>query len=422
MPVSRGSIHHKISADIWALITSFIRPRFYLSPPKSSFRSHAHDCIESYFSSGQNATLFPFARTAFYAVLASLSLPSGTTVLLTPFNIYPMKDIILSMGLNPVVVDINLTDYGPVEQDLVTHLSKKPGCFLLTYLFGYVPNVERIVQLCDFYGVPLIEDISQAIGSTFNGYPLGTFGIASIYSSSLTKYVDAYNGAFALTSNNELHAYLNKFTRTDLHQPNPGRVKKVILKTTIWNICLKNPFFSVFVFPLLKLLKSFSPVLFESLLGPSIKKVTSNNLPSYYFEDITYLQSKMIVHYLGRLKILLNSRVEMSDKACQAYFNVTGHNIHHPTSFNKRQNCWQLLVPVVDVDSTRKLLFSNGIETGTTNLPNLSSFPGIECKTANLLKTTRIFLPLHAKLSVAHYEAIFDLLHCNNLLLFGSSS
>ena len=150
MPVSRGSIHHKISADIWALITSFIRPRFYLSPPKSSFRSHAHDCIESYFSSGQNATLFPFARTAFYAVLASLSLPSGTTVLLTPFNIYPMKDIILSMGLNPVVVDINLTDYGPVEQDLVTHLSK-------TWLFSaHLPLwlcvlVKRIVQLCDFY-------------------------------------------------------------------------------------------------------------------------------------------------------------------------------------------------------------------------------------------------------------------------------
>ena len=78
---------------------------------------------------------------------------------------------------------------------------------LITYLFGYVPDMEFICKLCNKYNVPLVEDISQNIGSKYKGKLLGKFGFASFYSASLTKYVDGYNGAFILLNSKNLRLH-----------------------------------------------------------------------------------------------------------------------------------------------------------------------------------------------------------------------
>ena len=86
---------------------------------------------------------------------------------MTPFNIYPMLDVIKNLELKPTFIDINLEDFGPNYSELESSLSRKPYCFFLTYLFGYVPNMEYILNLCKKYDVILIEDISHSIGSKY---------------------------------------------------------------------------------------------------------------------------------------------------------------------------------------------------------------------------------------------------------------
>ena len=51
--------------------------------------------------------------------------------------------------------------------------------FFLTYLFGYVPDLDLILNLCKKYNVILIEDISQNIGAKYKNQALGTFGKVS---------------------------------------------------------------------------------------------------------------------------------------------------------------------------------------------------------------------------------------------------
>ena len=77
---------------------------------------------------------------------------------MTPFNISPMVDVIDSLGFKPVFIDINLTDFGPNYEELEKYLKKTNiKCFLLTYLFGYVPDIELIDSLCRKHDVYLIE-------------------------------------------------------------------------------------------------------------------------------------------------------------------------------------------------------------------------------------------------------------------------
>ena len=421
MAISRGSIHHSVVDDLSALLQCYCNPRTNLNKPSSDIRLETIQSIESFFPSCQ-ATLFPFARTAFYAVLRALSLPPGSSILLTPYNISPMKEIILALGYRPVFVDINLSDYGPIETDLAEQLAQQPGCFFLTYLFGYVPNIAKIATLCKRYNVPLIEDISQCIGAKYNGQLLGTFGLASIYSASLTKYVDAYNGAFALASDQHVIQRLQRFCNTELSPPAQSRVQKIILKTTIWNIALTHPFFALCVMPLLRLVKFFNPVYFESLLGPSIKPSCDTNLPDYYFEDLSHIQCIKLKFYITALPKLLKHRAFAAGLANRAYQNILGNSCKSSFHENVSKNWWQFVVEVENVAMARDILFRHGIETGTTNLPDLSMGTSFKLQNASLLKLKRLFVPLHSRLTLKDYESLFVLLKKHSLISLTSES
>ena len=125
MPVSRGSIHHTISEDVLALGKSYTQSDA-CKRPSSSLREKAENEIAQYFGS-KHSILFPYARTCFYALLKSLDLPPGTEILMTPFNISPMLHIVHHLGLKPVFVDINLSDFGPNYDCLEDALAAKPG-------------------------------------------------------------------------------------------------------------------------------------------------------------------------------------------------------------------------------------------------------------------------------------------------------
>ena len=415
MAVSRGSIHHEISEDLASLFSVYSNPAFFLSRPKAHVRELTCQAVNNLFPDSE-VTLFPFARTAFYAILQSLSLPPGSEVLLTPFNISPMLDIIYALGYKPVFVEINTVDFGPRIDDLIQKMKRKPGCFLLTYLFGYVPHLNEILRVCDSHNVPLIEDISQAIGATYSGQSLGTFGFAAFYSASLTKYIDAYNGAFVVTNSSTLHLSLIKFTQNCLSDPGRSRIISTIQKTLFWNIALSHKFFTCFTFPVLQIIKRLNFAFFETLLGPSILPNGSNTLPSYYFEDISVIQCKSLVFYIQKLALLLKQRRESVNLALP-FFNPVA--ITH--KFNASPSYWQYVCRVSDVSSARHLLFSHGIETGTTKLPNLSEESSLDMCVAQDLKTTVLFIPVHKHLGRRYFAKIYYLLNHAGLLITESN-
>lgn len=407
MPVSRGSIHHSIVEDALALGTSiFLRQSCH--QPSLSQRENAEHTIANYFQV-KRSVLLPYARTCFYAILKSLNMPPGTEVLMTPFNISPMLHIVYSLGLKPKFVDINLSDFGPKYQELERALADKPGCFLLTYLFGSIPNIRLIADLCKKYQVFLVEDISQGIGGAYENIYLGTFGDAAIYSASITKYVDGYNGAFILTNHDSLYKDVKQFT-TNLRKPSSKRIRLIIFKTLIWNVALSRFTFNLITFPILMLLRWFARPLFENLLGPSIKADFSKQLPEYYFEDVSLIQVDTILASLKKLKSLVSSRKKDASRLIQSLAELKDGNtlkvaISKDLSIDS-STFWQLVAYVGNTKKAQDALFVAGIETGITNLPDLASLCGITLENALRLKSQYIFLPLHSHLKTFHYKQI----------------
>ena len=111
-----------------------VNPNRLAKPASESLRNNVSNKVSEHFGY-EEVILYPYARSAFYSILTSLNLPKESEILLTPITIAPMLQVIKALGHKPVFVDIELETFCADIEDLKSKLKKKPGCFLLTYLW-----------------------------------------------------------------------------------------------------------------------------------------------------------------------------------------------------------------------------------------------------------------------------------------------
>lgn len=105
------------------------------------------------------------------------NLPKGTKVI-TPIAGFPTTlNPIFQVGFEPAFVDIDL-DTLNLNLDQVEQKAKE-GCKVITFahVLGNPPNMDRLMDIVKTYDLILLEDCCDALGSTYKGNPLGSFGI-----------------------------------------------------------------------------------------------------------------------------------------------------------------------------------------------------------------------------------------------------
>lgn len=112
----------------------------------------------------------------------------------------------LLLGFDTKLCDCNLTD---LSCDL-NHLEKifidfEPAVFISVAPLGLVPNMEKLIKLCEKYDVILLEDVCESMGSTFDNKYLGSFGFASFFSTYFGHHLSTIEGGFINTDNEEFY-------------------------------------------------------------------------------------------------------------------------------------------------------------------------------------------------------------------------
>jgi len=116
---------------------------------------------------------------------------------------------VMQLGLEPILCDSNLED---LSVDL-THLEKifideNPAVLMFVSVLGLVPNMDKIVELCEEYGVVLLEDICESMGSKYKDKKLGTFGMMSTFSTYFGHHISTIEGGFISTDDFQLYELL----------------------------------------------------------------------------------------------------------------------------------------------------------------------------------------------------------------------
>jgi len=202
MPIPFFSIDFK--SQEWASLAS----GFFGLSTKDKQEAKLVDLLSKRFPE-KKVTLFPSARMAFYFVLKNTFSPGDEVIF--PVMGFPLYvKIALQLNLVPKYVDVE-NEHLTINVDaLEASITKNTKGIVVTHLFGYPCNMDRIMKIADKYDLQVIEDCAQSYDSFYRGKETGTFGYAGIFSCSLMKVPTTLGGGILLTEDDGLIDKVNK--------------------------------------------------------------------------------------------------------------------------------------------------------------------------------------------------------------------
>lgn len=151
-------------------------------------------------------------------ILKSLKIGHGDQVLTVSHTALATVAGIESAGAEPVLVDVD-SDYYTIDLEKIRQFcTKKIKAIIAVHIYGQSADIKELEIFCKNNGIYLIEDCSQAHGSSFNKKKLGSFGVASCFSCYPTKNLGAIgDGGLISTSNKTIANKCNRIRQYGLH-------------------------------------------------------------------------------------------------------------------------------------------------------------------------------------------------------------
>jgi|TARA_B110000240_G_C13504398_1_gene455431 dTDP-4-amino-4,6-dideoxygalactose transaminase len=161
----------------------------------------------SKISNDSHVAVLNSGTAAIHLALILLDVRIGDNVLCSSFTFAASTNPIVYLGAKPVFIDSEKDTWNmcPILlENAIIELSlkdEKPKAIILVHLYGYPAKMNEILAISKQYSIPLIEDAAEAIGSSYNGIPLGTFGDLGVFSFNGNKIITTSSGGAILSSN-----------------------------------------------------------------------------------------------------------------------------------------------------------------------------------------------------------------------------
>jgi dTDP-4-amino-4,6-dideoxygalactose transaminase len=126
-------------------------------------------------------SLYARARHGLWQGLRALGIEEGDEILLPAWQHGSEIEAVERAGCRPVLYDVDPGTVAPDPSHLDALLTDRTKALHLIHYLGWPRDPEHWRAWCDDRGLHLIEDCAQALLSTWNGRPLGSFGSMSIY-------------------------------------------------------------------------------------------------------------------------------------------------------------------------------------------------------------------------------------------------
>lgn len=183
----------------------FIREAFdsnWIAPLGENVDSFEREIAE-YLGLGHGAALIS-GTAAIHMALKAAGVGPGDRVICQSLTFSATANPIIYENAIPVFVDSSKETWNMCPEALKEALDKYPDtkAVLVVHLYGLSADMDRITKICKDYGVSLIEDAAESLGTTYKGQMTGSFGDYGILSFNGNKIITCSGGGM-LVSNNE---------------------------------------------------------------------------------------------------------------------------------------------------------------------------------------------------------------------------
>jgi len=118
---------------------------------------------------------------------------------------------VIQCGFQPVFVDINPRTLGMDDQEVIAHLRPQTRAVFITHILGYNALTQRLLEVLQARNIPLIEDVCESHGATFQGRKLGSFGLMSNFSFYYAHHMSTIEGGMISTNDADFYEALRMF-------------------------------------------------------------------------------------------------------------------------------------------------------------------------------------------------------------------
>jgi pyridoxal phosphate-dependent aminotransferase EpsN len=201
-----------------AFASNWIAP---LGPHVDAFQAEFARCVGA-----PHALALSSGTAALHLALQLVGVSPGDEVLVSTLTFSATVNPIRYLGAFPVFIDSERTSWNmdPAllceELEVRARSGRLPRAVVVVHLYGQSADLAPILAACERYGVPVVEDAAEALGSTYKGRVPGTLGRAGIYSFNGNKIITTSGGGMLVSPDEALVQHALKLA-TQARDPAP---------------------------------------------------------------------------------------------------------------------------------------------------------------------------------------------------------
>jgi perosamine synthetase len=355
-----------------------------------------------------HAYSFSAGRVGLYAILRALGVgPQDDVLLQVPTHVV-VANAIRYVGARPVYVDCRPEDYNIDLSEAERLVGSRAKVLILQHTFGMPADIDAALDFCGHHRLHLLEDCVHALGATYRGKPVGSFGTAAFFSTEETKTISTTMGGVVVTNDDDLARAIYALQQ-QYPFPSAASVKRLLVRLAVYHV-LTTP--SIHRYP---------RALFEAfgrrnpLPGPTTPDERRGERPSRYEERLANSQAALGLRQLTRLRENIRHRraIAAAYSSRLAPFGfavpkpVDGADpafVRYPLCVDDRQAALRAAAP----HAIAGTWFTSVLEESES--PPLIGYEAGACPVAEAAARHLVNLPTHTRVRLSDVEAITNTL------------
>ena len=166
--------------------------------------------LEEFVGQNKRVVALSAGTAAVHLALLACGVGPGDEVCVQSFTFCASSHPITYLGATPVFIDSERETWNMdpelLEKAIIDRKEKTgkyPKAIVPVALYGMSYKIDRIMEIANKYGIPVVEDAAEGFGSKFNGQVLGTFGKYGVLSFNGNKMITTSGGGALITENED---------------------------------------------------------------------------------------------------------------------------------------------------------------------------------------------------------------------------
>lgn len=345
-----------------------------------------------------------YGRMAFYYMLKALDLPPGSEIVIPALTFWVIPELAEAAGLRVVFADVDADTFLIDPASVERVITDQTRVVVPTHLYGLPCDMDAIVGIAARHNLVIIEDCAHALGATYRGRPVGTFGTGALFSFQTIKPLNTYGGGMALVQDQAVARRVAEIVGA-LPWPSESRIRKRLLSGRLQRIFIRPDVFTWTAFPILWVaaLRDANP---DVYLWEKIRPLSP--LPEGYTERYSNVQAALALEslkYVDKWTATTQAHARVMDQALRDVLQVP----HVPP--DRTHVYYQYCAYGADRDRLITRCVRAGIDIESLHVdvcPDLTDlFPGahIDCPGARRSKDA-VQVPIYASLTDEQVERV----------------